>query len=75
MSRRKDMSRRDHIGEQEVRHWIEHGGPVEMREIRAAMAELWRRGLCTLNRREDGEIVAELTEAGGLSNDENTWVM
>jgi hypothetical protein len=55
------------VGEQEVRQWIEHGGPAELRDIRVAMAGLWRRGLCTLRRREDGEIVAGLTEAGKLA--------
>jgi hypothetical protein len=54
------------VGEQEVRQWIEHGGPAELRDIRV-MAGLWRRGLCTLRRREDGEIVAGLTEAGTLA--------
>jgi hypothetical protein len=69
------MSKRNRIDEQEVRQWIEHGGPAEMRGIRAAMADLWRRGLCTLSRREDGEIAARLTEAGRLSKDHDTWVM
>jgi hypothetical protein len=61
------------VGEQEVRQWIEHGGPAELRDIRVAMAELWRSGLCTLRRREDGEIVAGLTEAGKLAGPDG-WV-
>src|SRR5262249_16176474 len=58
------MSRRDRIGEQEVRQWIEHGGPAELRDIRVEMAEPWRRGLATLTRTENGDYRAQLTELG-----------
>jgi hypothetical protein len=57
-----------------VRHWVKHGGPPELHGIREAMAQLWRRGLITLNRREDGEFVGKLTEAGRLSGDSDAWV-
>jgi hypothetical protein len=42
--------------EEEVRHWIEHGGPAELREIRVEMANLWRKGLIKLTRTEGGDF-------------------
>jgi hypothetical protein len=42
------------ISEQEVRLWVEHGGPAKLRAIRKAMAELWRDGLIELSRTESG---------------------
>jgi len=51
--------------EEEIQHWIEHGDPAT-RDLRVAVWELWRRGFCILGRREDGEVVTTLTEAGRL---------
>jgi hypothetical protein len=52
------------LTKQAVQEWVEQAHPAELRDIRDAMAELWRRGLCTLRRREDGEIVGSVTELG-----------
>jgi hypothetical protein len=51
------------ISGEEIRHWVKHGGPTKgkggssRRAIRAAMADLWRKGLLTLTRLESGEIL------------------
>jgi hypothetical protein len=62
------------LTKEDVRHWVKHGGPAELRDICEAMAQLWRQGLITLNRREDGEVVAATTEVGRLSDDGDAWV-
>jgi hypothetical protein len=36
------------LTEEVVERWIKRGGPGELRDIRVAMAELWRKGLITL---------------------------
>ena len=51
---RDRAARMSSISEQEVRLWVEHGGPAKLRAIRKAMAELWRDGLIELSRTESG---------------------
>jgi hypothetical protein len=50
--------------EEAVQHWIKQGGPARLRNIRAAMADLWRKGIITLTRTESGDFRANLTELG-----------
>jgi hypothetical protein len=54
------------LTEEDVQHWVEHGGPTKgrLRAIRIEMANLWRDGLITLTRTEDGEIRGRITELG-----------
>jgi hypothetical protein len=44
--------------EEIVQTWVEHGGPVELRDIRGAMANLWREGLITLTPLDSGDMLA-----------------
>jgi hypothetical protein len=54
------------LTEEDVQHWVEHGGPTKgrLRATRVEMANLWRDGLITLTRTEDGEIRGRMTELG-----------
>jgi hypothetical protein len=61
---RDRAARMSSVSEPEVRQWVEHGGPDELRDIREVMADLWRDGLVELTRTESGDLRDGITEFG-----------
>jgi hypothetical protein len=59
-----DMSPRTEPTEEAVQHWIKQGRSASLRNIRAAMADLWRKEITTLTCTENGDFRGNLTELG-----------